>query len=194
MTPMRKTLQMARTRYRGQRVITALGWSLLLALGVAVLFMMATRLWGLDDEPWAFVVLAGVAVMTALVTGLWKSPGDNTLAAMIDDRLHLKDRLATALHVERSEDPFAKQVKEEADHAAQQASLNQAFPYRWTRPWAWIPVAMAMALGLYFLVPQDWLGWGQERTRQEELAKQQEQATEAAQEQLAKTVEVLRET
>ena len=193
MTPMQKTLSAARRRYRLQRMLQVLGWSLTLVVSLAILLVLVERLLGIQWNPWLYAGMVLVAVLVALVAGLRKAPDNRALASIMDDRLHLKDRLATALFVDRMEDPFAQQVKHEAQQAAVQVQLQQAFPYRWTRPWGWVLPLLAVTLGLYFTLPKDWLGLGETRARQELWSQQQAQGAEQARKELAKTVEVLQQ-
>ena len=89
-----------------------------------------------------YAVVAGLALLIAPVAAWVRRPDRATVAAMIDHRLKLKDRLATALYaVTLTHDPFARRVIEDASAAANDLHIREGFALRLHRVWGYVPPA-----------------------------------------------------
>ncbi|MCE9591040.1 MAG: hypothetical protein K8S99_10990 [Planctomycetes bacterium] len=187
---MERSIGRARARIYLQDVLNDLGLSLVIALIAGMLLLTIDRLLSLGLGWWVYALFAVTALATAPCTAWVRRPNDAATATLIDQRLNLKDRLATALYARRmADDPFAKQVIDEAQSIAGSLDLASAFRARWSRAWAWLPpLAAVAALLAVFLAPMDLLGREQKRADQQ----QQEAEAKAAQEQVVQAVAAVR--
>lgn len=193
--PIEHSIAVARRRVFLQMSLQALGWAALFALAIAAAVMVAGRLCAVPVEWWVYAILAGIAVVVAPLIGWTRRPGVVQTATLIDERLGLKDRLATALYAETiPNDPFARRAIDDAKSAAGGLHLGRVFRIRFTRVWGWVPVAAGVfTLLLAFTPAMDLLGIGSQRS--ERLARQA--VAKQSQADVAKTVnavEKLKET
>ncbi len=155
-----RAIAIARRRLVAQTWLTAMGWSLLTGVAAATVALMAGRLLAIP-MPWpVFAVIGGVALIAPIVLAAARRPEQSHVAVMVDDRLHLKDSLSTALYATAlADDPLAPQVMRDAQTAAASARVRDGFPVRLTRVWGWLPPAAAvLALLAVFVKPMDLLG------------------------------------
>ncbi len=107
---------------------------------------------------------AGAACAAALAWALARAAREAAVARVVDERAALREALSTALCVERSEDPWARVVVEEARRKATGVDVRRTLPVGLPRTW---PVAAltAMLVGAIFaLGPIDLFGvLGQKR-------------------------------
>lgn len=151
-----RTVTRARRRLMLAAFIQFLGQFALAAVAAALLLVLTDRLLALAAPGWVYGVLAGLAVAAALVTAVITRPSRQHAAALVDDRLQLKDRLGTAMYAEAlaENNPFARRVVEDAQQAASKARVARAFPLHLSRSWnAAAPLAVVALLG-YWLLPQ----------------------------------------
>lgn len=155
-------------------------------LAAALLMILIERMIGLSMSLWVYAALAGVVVIAAAVTSAMTIPGRKKVAAMVDDRLKLKDRLGTALYAVDLADtnPFARKVVEDANDAASNARVNQAFKLQPGRVWnVVLPLAAVVALAGWLMPQMDLFGMEMKREReriaQEQAAAAVEQITMA---------------
>ncbi|MFA9477957.1 hypothetical protein ACERK3_06555 [Phycisphaerales bacterium AB-hyl4] len=176
-----KALGRARLRLLLCRAVWWLGVLTLAGLAAAAALLLAERLFLAPIAWWAYAIVAGVVVLATPVLAWRGLPGQAQVAELLDDRLHLKDRLSTALYVRAMADqPFARQVMVDAEQAADRLSVREALPVRGGRAWNWTPVGVAVFGLLALLVPAevDVLGLNQ---RQAQQAADDAQADEAQQ-------------
>jgi hypothetical protein len=170
MTATQRVIANARTRLLLQTAVIWLGRLLLAALAadLAMLLLDRSALLAHHLAWWWYLLPLALALAVAPVIALARRPGDTAVAATIDHRLALKDRLGTALYARgREGDPFAPWVVADAERTAQQLALARAFPVRPSALWAWLPpIAAGLAL-LIALLPGDL--WGLQRQREQRL-------------------------
>ncbi len=186
-----RAIRKARRRLAVSRFLHILGWAWLVSAMLVALAVVIARSTGLPLEPWWAGLPFAAGVIVALVGAFIPRPGANHVAIEIDQRLGLKDRLATALFAQsRAEnDPFARQVVDQAESGVAGLSLARAFPIRLTPIWAWLPGAAAVAALLWaFVPPMDLLGVQQARAK---TAQEREVAAEH-QAEIRRVVEELR--
>jgi hypothetical protein len=143
-------------------------------------------------------VYAGIAatIIAALVDALSKRPDPQQAAAAIDQKLGLKEKISTALHVRRSDDPFAKAALRDAEETARIVTLNlgKNFPLTFPRP-AYITIALLIAVALsYWLIdPMDLFSRREKQQQQMEQQAKVEAAKKTVENALA-TVEAMPKT
>ena len=176
MTAIQRSIGSARRRLFLQDWLTGFGRALVLGLLLAALLLLADRLFALLVPLRGYVLPVGVPLLVAPVVAWRRRPDRAEAAALLDQRLDLKDRLATALYAEQLGDhPFARQVLAEAEQAAGQAPVSAAIGIRLRRVWAYVPVVLALLLLLAWLLPQ-WDLAGLQRGRDRAAAEQAEAA------------------
>lgn len=181
MQAIRRSIARARVRIAVQGWVTAMGWLTLAGLGIAGGMLLTDRLLAVPIPLWSYGVVAGVVILAAAARALLRVPSTDHVAALIDDRLHLKDRLGTALYAESiAADPFAKHVMDDAERTAAATKINRAFPVRPGAVWGWVlPLAAVLAVMAVF-VPADLDLLGRDARRQQQR-RAQEQAQVARQ-------------
>lgn len=193
--PIHRSITAARRRMFMQTCLQALGWATLMATTLAAAVMVTGRLCSISVGGWIYAVIAGSALLAAPLIAWSRQPSTLEVATLIDDRLGLKDRLATSLYAETvSNDPFARRAIEEARATASKLYLGKAFRIRLTRIWSWVPVAVGVFVLLFVLIPtMDLLGIGSQRSErlaQQAVAKQSQEDVA----QVVNAVEKLKET
>jgi len=107
---------------------------------------------------WAGPGMAVVAVVAATLLWLSRRMNDLQVAVAVDERLDLREKLSTALHVSGRDDAFARAAVEDAVAVARdgrtQESVRRKFPVESPNRWWLAPGLVAVALLIGFLVPQ----------------------------------------
>ncbi len=160
-----------------QDMIALTGALALSGIALGALALLVERLFAIwVGGPWPILVLAVTGVTAGIIWSLFRRQDDTYVAVALDERLGLKDRIASALHFVGQADkhPFARQIVDEAESAATLAKLEKCFPYKAPKAWAWVPVLLVLAAGLYYFVDQrDLLGI---QARRDQAVAQQQQA------------------
>jgi len=182
MTPIQHSIAKVRRRIATDKALHALGWALMVVLCLATLIVVADKRLLLGVPMWFYGVLAGAGVVVALVIGLRNLPDDAQAAVLLDDKLGLKDKLATSMYTAglAEQNELTAQVAREADEAARQAAarVNQAAPIRVSAVWNVTPIAMAVLAVVWFFVPQapaqtpEEIALAQAREREQAIADQ----------------------
>lgn len=162
---------------------------MLVAIGAAVGVLVNRLLAVAIPHPWYW--LGGgaiVAVVGAYVWALRAAPSAIDAAVHIDERLGLKEKFSTALHVRREEDPFARAAVADAEREANGVSLSKRFPIEWPKRARGTAIAGAVA-ALTLLVPSMDL-FGKEEAQQEQIARKQQE--QQAAEELKKAIEQIK--
>jgi len=189
MTAIQRAIAIARRRLLLQGWLTRLGWALVAAAVLVAVALIADRLFALMLSPWLYLPLVAAPVLLSPIVALWRRPGVDQTATMMDQRLDLKDRIATALYASELEDnAFADHVVAQAEQAAAEAPVAQAFGVRLTRVWAYLPVALVLLFLVWLVLPQ-WDLAGLQRARDRQARERAE--AEAARQELT---ELARET
>jgi len=129
-------------------LLAALAWSLLF-YGVAVwVVILVNKVFGVHlprPAVWFFSGL-GVSVAAAAAYAFWHRPTRHEAAVAIDEKLQLKEKFSTALYVRPSSDPFAAAAVRDAEHTADNVSLNKQFPLKFPRAGIATVVVAVLAL------------------------------------------------
>ena len=152
--------------------LRTLGWLALLWVGLAAGLLLAGRLFAISiplPQAWVYGSLGGLLFLLAPVIAWSRRPSEAVAAAMMDDRLGLKDSLGTALYAESlKDDPFAKQVLKDANELASHTRVDEAFKISLGRGWGYaLPAAAVWALMFVFVPVTDLLGVQAQRTEQQ---------------------------
>ncbi len=141
-----------------------LGRAHLVAIGAGLLIMcllVAERLGAAPFVPWMWV-LPGVALLAGLIAlRMWLSGrrSDLQVAVAVDERLDLRERLSTAMHVQQRQDPFALAAVGDAVETARDARVREqvrrSFAVRAPDRWWLSPLVIAAAAGISFVPPLD---------------------------------------
>jgi len=95
----------------------------------------------------------GVCALSAIVFAYVKRPTREQTAAVIDEKLRLKEKFSTAIYVRPSSDPFAMAAVHDAETTASRTELGKQFPVTYPRM-AWMSKAtFAAALAVAYLMP-----------------------------------------
>jgi hypothetical protein len=111
-----KLLGIVRHRLGFERFLAGLHDALVISLVVVLLLVVASKLSPVVAPTWwiVFVVLGGLSVIGGLIVSARGRLSDSALAALVDERLELRDRFSTAIHCAGREDPFARAALEDA--------------------------------------------------------------------------------
>ncbi len=115
----------------------------------------------------------GLGVVAALALTIVNRPSREYAAVAIDEKLALKEKFSTALHVRQMADPFAQAVVRDAERTAETVHLGGQFPLSMPRAGYGAVFVAVMAVLAFMFVPQmDLLGKeAREQTKLEEERK-----------------------
>ncbi|MEO1237076.1 MAG: hypothetical protein AAFX76_09840 [Planctomycetota bacterium] len=186
MTATQRTLGRARRRLVGHNALRALGWGVLIGAAAAGLAVVGMHFVGVPVPWWGLASVGGAAVLVAALVAVLRRPNDQRVAVLVDERLGLKDRLGTSLYAASLEDSeLTRRVIDDAERAAGEAKVGQAFPVRPTPVW-WGALAAVAAVAVLALDPfglqQRALAKAQAKLAAAEEARQLEEALENAKE------------
>ncbi|MEE3002681.1 MAG: hypothetical protein VX908_08320 [Planctomycetota bacterium] len=150
MESVHKIINLARSRVRLSRALHAFQYAACALACVALVLSVLDRLPAESFLPWP-VIAYGLLVLLAVTTMLaWvmARPSDLSMAALVDHRLDLDDRLGTALQMARRGDPVAIAVVKDASAAAGdprtaeqvRRTLRPVPPGNW-----WVPPSIIIA-------------------------------------------------
>ncbi len=133
-----------------------------IGLGILVVLLLAAeRVGAALFIPWGWLgpLMAVLGLLVAIRLWMGRRRTDLQLAVDVDGRLELREKLSTALHVVDRDDPFARAAIEDAILTARDPKTREQVrrwfavgsPDRW-----WLsPLVIAVALGLWFVDPQN---------------------------------------
>jgi hypothetical protein len=153
-------------RIAGRRVdlgilLSKLHESALVAACIALVLMIADRLPAASFVPWAWVlpILVVLTIVAAVMLWLRERKDEHAIALMVDERLDLREKISTALHVRDRDDTFARAAVEDAVRAARDPRQKELAKRRFTidapRGWWASPVVILLAFIVSFLQPMD---------------------------------------
>ena len=117
----------------------------------------------------------GLVVLVATIFTVMNRPSREGAAVAIDEKLALKEKFSTALHVRRMADPFAQAVVRDAEQTAEKVRLQGQFPLTFPKAGYGTIFVGVMALLAFMWVPQmDLLG------KKAAIAKKQEEERKIA--------------
>ena len=173
MGSIRRVVKRSAWRLGFDRASRFLAWALVL-LGVFIcLAIVADRLFYMGPPVvYAILAAAGLAVCGVIVLSFRGWPTQFRAAVEIDDRLHLSERLSSALAVEESDDPMARAVVDDASAYASGVPVARTFPLRFHREYLAALCVALLSLALFAWMPQyDFLT---RRAEEQELKKEQD--------------------
>lgn len=164
------------------------------ALAAALVMRIAQQVFTFN-VPWLMVLTYGPAVIVALslVYSLARRDSALAVARRVDEGADLRESLSTALAVQRSDDPWARTVVEQATERARTVDVKKAVPIAVPRWWP-SPIVAALALLVVWLTVPAFDVLGRKAQAKERDADQQkiEQAKVESQQAVAKVQEALR--
>ncbi len=132
-----------------------------IGLGILVIVLIAVeRVTAAPFWPWQWLGPALAVPVLVVAAGMWSRRRRTSLqiAVEVDQRLDLREKLSTALHVANRDDPFARAAIEDAVSAARDPKTREQVRRRFaveSPARAWLtPLIAAVAVGVWF-VPQD---------------------------------------
>lgn len=162
-----------------------------MSVGACLALLLSDRLLATHTPVAIFLALGSLPIVAGVIVGLLHKPSDQEVAAIVDERLGLKNQLTSGLYAQTlPEDPFARRVVDDAQRTAADVRLSHAAPIR-PSPW-WLAAAVLLIAGVfsYYLVPErDLLGFEARR----KLAKEEKQDAEKAVEEVKKATEAMEE-
>jgi chemotaxis protein histidine kinase CheA len=152
MTFLDRQVSQARRRLTGNVLLHDLSLALLFAAGVWALLIVVVRALGLAVPiGLAGGIAAGAAVVAGVAATVLRRPTVLQAALALDAAAGLKERLSTALLVQREADPFARAAVQDAEKKAASvhvpAHIRYSAPGLW--PWSAATVLAALLLGLF---------------------------------------------
>ena len=123
--------------------------------------IIADRLFATSFVPWVWVAPALAVLGLAIAALLWmrSRPGEHHVALLVDERLDLREKLSTALHVANRDDAFARAAVEDAVNVARDPQNHERARrhFRVAAPGGWwvSPSLIALAALVSLLEPMD---------------------------------------
>ncbi len=161
------------------RFLDAIAWGLFaVSIGVVVAIVIGRVLqYYLPHAGLALLIATGLAGLAAAIVGVMRRPDSLHAAVMIDERLELKEKFSTALHLRGVNDPFAIAAVRDAEATANSVSLAGRFPIALPRSGIYTGVAVVVAVCLWAWLPEmDLVGHKEE---QKKIVFENEQTQEA---------------
>lgn len=161
MDDIRTLLRMAARRVDLGLLLSKLHESAFVAACIALAMMIADRLPGESFVPWAWVLpaLAALTIIAAWIMWRRDRKGEKAIALMVDDRLDLREKLSTAMHVKDRDDAFALAAVEDAVDAARDPRNRELIKRRFSveapRGWWAGPLVVLLVVIVSFLPAMD---------------------------------------
>ncbi len=159
-----------RRRELASRLVAIASLDLAVSLSLLAVFLLVSRVFALPvaDGLAALAALGGTLALTGLRAALTLRLSLFGAAVLADERLLLKERVSSALYLERHpeaiEDPvWGLLVRRDGERALEGAEIARRFPIQPPRAARWILVPAALVVGFVFVPPIDILGLGERR-------------------------------
>lgn len=158
MDDLRRQVREAQRRLIAQQLLTAVIWSVSVALAVAALGILLRKVWALpvEGQTWFWSWIAGAVGLGLLTAGLstWlRRRGPLEAAVELDRRFGLKERVSSCLALTENElnTEAGQALLDDASRRVVQVDVADGFRVAAGR-WAWLPLALtAVVCGLLFL-------------------------------------------
>lgn len=137
-------------------VVGTLGWGLAVTVPLSLALVVLARVFpGLLplSVPALSVAPAVLGAAAAVVVASLRRPGVSQSLRAADQRLDLKDRLATAYELSESPDPFVPLAIADAESRTDQSLLHRAFPMRFGTAWYVAGTLAAVVLAAAIWMP-----------------------------------------
>jgi len=161
MNELKTLLGLARRRLEMGRLLSIVCVVAMVVFGVALVLAVADRLPAASFVPWMWTAagLAGVGAVASLVLWMRARPDEMHVAIALDDRLDLREKISTALHIYRRDDSFAQAAVEDAVKLARDPKsremVRKRFPVTPPPNWWVAPMLAVIAIGVYVLPQAD---------------------------------------
>ncbi|MEW6200001.1 MAG: hypothetical protein AB1601_15225 [Planctomycetota bacterium] len=144
----------ARRRLTVMAFVEHLSYGVLVAAGLWAIGIVVVRLAAWSVPLWhGGWMAAAAAAIFALAAAVWKCPGPLGAAIVLDAAAGLKERLSTALVVQRSNDPFARAAVSDAERSAGRVHVPTHIRYRAPALWPWSLATVGAAVLLAAFLP-----------------------------------------
>ena len=155
MSSLEQQVWQARRRLTTNVLLQRLALGILIATGLWTLGLLTERAFVLHLPVGHGVwVAAVVAVLIALIGAARGRVNALQAAVAIDTAAGLKERVSSALAVQRDADPFARAVVRDAETFAARVHVPAHVPFHAPPLWPWSAAAVLMALILGFFMPE----------------------------------------
>ncbi|MGI9014569.1 MAG: hypothetical protein ACR2GY_10020 [Phycisphaerales bacterium] len=160
MSDIRTLLKSAASRLSWNAFLSRLHIVAIVIAGIALLLVLASKLTPAFDVPWLWVApgLGVVALAVAAIMWSRRRATEQQVAIAVDNRLDLREKISTALHLGDRSDAFALAAVEDAVLVARDArtreALRRKFPIEAPGRWWIAPGLIVAALLSSFLLPQ----------------------------------------
>lgn len=170
-TPVETLIAKVRRRWLVNLFLDQAALVLLIAGGVFGGAVLSHRLLaiGLNNRSYVNFFIGGT-VIVVFVMWILRMPNRMEIAGTIDERLHLKDRVSSALALQyRRDDPFAQAAYLESQQTVSQARPDKHFPLRFHKLWVYtLSCWLAAGLAFMFLPQKDLLGFLKKQKQEKE--------------------------
>lgn len=157
MTQLRRVVWSARRRLWWSRWLHQFTFSLAIAAGIFALTALAQRMYALPIPlAWCAVGGGGLSLLASVVWLSLTKENELQAAARLDEAAGLRERISSAWHCLRADDPFARAVVGDAEHLSAGLSPAKHLRLHAPRPLKWVITAL-MACAATFLMPLGWL-------------------------------------
>ncbi|MBN2588529.1 MAG: hypothetical protein JXA96_01600 [Sedimentisphaerales bacterium] len=154
------------------------GQILIIAGVIAIIAVMTEKLLALEVINSNTLIGFLLFVATAIFA-IWfyKQPSKLQISLLLDQRMGLKERFSTALKISDNHDAFSEAACKEALNKAESMNLHGHFPIKLSKGWAYTSTLWLIVVLLFAFMPQkDLLGIQNRRNKENQAAKQKEDA------------------
>ena len=183
MNELKSLLSAARWRLELSRLLSIVCLIAIGVFGVVLVLAVADRLPAASYMPWTWIgaSLAAIAAVVGLVLWMRRRPSEMHVAICVDDRLDLREKISTALHIYKRDDSFAQAAVEDAVKLARDPKsremVRKRFPVQAPHRWWVAPLLAVVAAGVLFLPPLDL--FASEPVEEEEVVETRKQVDES---------------
>jgi hypothetical protein len=192
---LKAALARIRRREIASRLLSIASLDLLIALSGYAGYLLVERIFGLRERalPVLLAALGAALLATAIRAAITLRFSTFGAALLADDRLKLKERVSSAVYLERHPEPardtgWRKLVQADGERSLAGVDIRRHFPVRLPRflRWTCLPALLALVFGL--LPPLDLLGLKSGRLAEAEMRRE----VERKREELAKALEEIK--
>lgn len=154
MSSIERQINQARRRLTGNLLLERLSFGVLLAAGLWAVVIVVVQLVKPGLPLWHGAwMAAALAVLVGMIGASLARPSRLQAAVALDGAAGLKERLSTALLVQRLSDPFARAAVHDAEKSAGRVHVPSLIRYQPPRLWPWSAATVVAALLLAWLMP-----------------------------------------
>ena len=178
MTLVKRQTRRAQVRLWLNRWFVGAAWCATVALAIWAAVVLVERLfaWGVPVSATG-LALAGAGLVASLVYLGWTRESERAAAAQLDAAAGLRERLSSGQYCTASDDPFARAVCVDAEHAAGRVQVRRAIPLVLPVCLTWTGAAALLAAAMFLIPRGAWVTDEQQVARREVQRLEQTQAT-----------------